>query len=109
MLEAVVYTIAVALFSFVILATTRVRHEPLLLLSCIPPVFAALIMGFTMAVYTWDNFGTPLALGALLLPGPVAWRLGRLYKSRDLLICIYLAWTIGMACALIAFQFPDLE
>ena len=106
MLEAVTYAVSIALFSFVIVATTRMRHD-MMMLACIPPVFVALIMGFIMAIYTWDTFGPFLAAAALLLPAPVAWRLGQFYGSRDLLICIYLAWTLGMGCALVAVQFPD--
>ncbi|MGE0222825.1 MAG: hypothetical protein AB7F35_14120 [Acetobacteraceae bacterium] len=109
MLEAVTYSASVALFSFVVLATPRLRHEPLMMLACIPPVFFALIMGFIMAIYLGDNYGTPLAMAALLLPGVAVWWLGRIYGARDLLICIYLAWALGMVFALLGFQFPDLE
>jgi hypothetical protein len=108
MQEALVYAAALALFSFVIVATARMQHE-MLILVCIPPVFVALVTGFIMAVYAWDSFGTAVVVPALLLPVPVAWRLGRLYSSRDLLIAIYLAWALAMVLALVAFGFPDAE
>jgi hypothetical protein len=46
-------------------------------------------------------------VGALVVPLPVAWRLGRIFTTRDLMIAIYLAWALGMVCALVAFRFPD--
>jgi hypothetical protein len=94
------------LFSFVIQATARMQHE-MLLLACIPPVFVALITGFVMAIYADVAFGTLLVLLALVLPWPLATRLGRRWTSRDLLISIYLAWAAGMVFALTAFGFPD--
>ena len=54
MLEATVYTVSVALFGFVIAGTARMRHD-MLILACIPPMFVALIVGFSMA-----PDGTPL-------------------------------------------------
>ena len=39
------------------LATARMRHD-VMLVFCIPPVFVALVMGFSMGIYAWDTFGT---------------------------------------------------
>jgi hypothetical protein len=44
---------------------------------------------------------------APVLPLPAAWLLSRRYSPRDLVISIYLAWAVGMVCALVAFSFPD--
>lgn len=106
MTEALTYLSALALFSFVVVAAALLRHEMLILVS-IPPVFMALITGFTMALYAADTFGLPPVGAALLLAVPPAWWLGRRFSSRDLLIAIYLAWACGMVLALIAFGFPD--
>ena len=106
MLEATVYTVSVALFGFVIAGTARMRHD-MLILACIPPMFVALIVGFSMAIYLWDTFGLALLLLALALPWPVVWRLSPRYSQRDLLIAIYLAWALAMVAALIGFGFPD--
>ncbi|HEY8289876.1 MAG TPA: hypothetical protein VIG49_11445 [Acetobacteraceae bacterium] len=106
MAEALTYFVTLTLFGFVIQATARMRHE-LLLLVCIPPMFVALVVGFIMAVYTWETFGAALVVIAVVLGFPAAWLCGRRYGPRDLLITIYLAWTVGMVCALVAFGFPD--
>jgi hypothetical protein len=104
--EPAAYFVTLMLFSFVVQATARMRHE-MLLLACIPPVFVALIMGFVMGIYAGDTFGALLVLTALALPWPLARMLGRRWTSRDLLIAIYLAWAAGMVFALTAFGFPD--
>ncbi|HXT81566.1 MAG TPA: hypothetical protein VN702_18520 [Acetobacteraceae bacterium] len=109
MAEALTYFVTLTLFGFVIQATARMRHE-MLLLACIPPMFVALVVGFIMAVYaweTWETFGPAMVMAAAVLGFPVAWLCGRRYGPRDLLITIYLAWTVGMVCALVAFGFPD--
>ncbi|HEX4179070.1 MAG TPA: hypothetical protein VHY57_11560 [Rhizomicrobium sp.] len=106
MLEGTAYFVTLAMFAFVIFGTAHVRHETLILM-CIPPMFVALIVGFTMWVYAFETFGLPMALAALVLPFPLAWRVWRRYSVRDLLIVIYLAWALGMVCALVAFSFPD--
>jgi hypothetical protein len=106
MMEAIVYSVSVALFGFVVAGAARMRHD-MLLLACMPPVFLALIVGFIMAVYLWDTHGLPPVLVALVVPWPLAWRLGNRYSPRDLLISIYLAWALAMVCALIGFSFPD--
>jgi hypothetical protein len=106
MLEGLTYFASLVLFGFVVLATTRVRHE-MLILACIPPVFVALVMGFVMAIYAGGRFGVPLVAVALALPIPAAWQLARRYSERDLLILIFLAWALGMVFALVAFGFPD--
>jgi hypothetical protein len=105
-MEPAVYSLTLALFSFVIVATARMKHD-MLLLACIPPVFVALVVGFVMAVYAGFTFGLAWVVVALLVPGPVAWWLGGRYSPRDLLISIYLSWAAGMVCALAAFAFPD--
>jgi hypothetical protein len=108
MLEGLTYSVTVALFSFVIVASARMSHD-VLILACIPPVFVAIIVGFIMGIYTWDNFGLAPVLAALGVSAPLGWRLGTRYSSRDLLLCIYLAWALGMVCALVAFGFPDAD
>lgn len=106
MQEALAYLTTLALFSFVIFASAMIRHE-MLLLVCIPPVFVALIMGFIMALYAGDTFGLVPTGVALVLGAPPAWWLARRLRSRDLLIAIYLVWSIALVVALIAFAFPD--
>ena len=106
MLEGATYFVTLTMFAFVIFGTAYVRHETLILM-CIPPMFVALVVGFTMWIYAFQTFGLPMPLAALVLPFPLAWRLGRRYAVRDLLIVIYLAWALGMVCALVAFSFPD--
>lgn len=106
MIEASTYLATLALFSCVVIGAAMIRHETLILVS-IPPVFVALITGFTMAVYAWDSFGLLPVAVALLLPVLPVWWFGRRFSLRDLLIAIYLAWTSGMVLALIAFSFPD--
>ena len=104
--EAAVYLLTLALFSFVIVASARMRHE-MMLLACIPPVFVASVVGFVMMLYAGDAFGA-LPTGAALAVGvPPGWLLARQFKSRDLLIAIYLGWAVGLVLALIAFGFPD--
>jgi hypothetical protein len=104
--EALAYLLTLALFSFVIVASARMRHE-MLLLACIPPVFVASIVGFIMALYAEDAFGAAQTVAALVLGGPPGWWLARRFKPRDLLIAIYLAWAVALVVALIAFGFPD--
>ena len=106
MTEALAYLLTLALFSFVIVASARLRHD-MLLLACFPPVFVAMVMGFTMAIYAEDAFGiipTGIAIG---LGAPPAWWLGQRLKARDLLVAIYLAWAVALALALVALTFPD--
>lgn len=106
MWEPITYFTALVLFSFVIFATARVRHETLIL-ACIPPMVVAVTVGFVMLIYAGDTFGWLAMIPALVLPLPVAWRLGPVCSTRDLLIAIYLAWALGMVVALVAFSFPD--
>ena len=100
------YLVSLALFSFVVQATARIRHE-MLLLACIPPVFVAAIMGFVMGIYAGETFGIAPVLIALAVPWPLAQRLGSRWSGRDLLIAIYLAWAIGLVTSLVALGFPD--
>jgi hypothetical protein len=104
--ESLTYLPTLALFSFVIVASARMRHE-MLLLGCFPPVFVAMIMGFTMAIYAGDTFGVLPTGVALALGAPPGWWLAKRLKARDLLIAIYLAWAVALVLALIAFEFPD--
>jgi len=106
MLEGVTYFVTLALFAFVIFGTAHVRHETLIL-ACIPPFFVAAIVGFVMWIYAFETFGLAEGVAAVALPFPVAWRLGRTFQVRDMLLMIYLAWALGMVCALLAFSFPD--
>jgi uncharacterized membrane protein YfcA len=104
--EAFAYLLTLALFSVVIVASARMRHE-MLLLACIPPVFVASIVGFIMALYAQDAFGAAPTGAALVLGGPPGWWLARRFQPRDLLIAIYLVWAVSLVVALIAFDFPD--
>jgi hypothetical protein len=106
MTEALAYLSTLGLFSFVVIGAALIRHEMLILVS-IPPVFVALITGFIMAIYAWDNFGLLPVAAALILPLPPALWFGRRWSSRDMLIAMYLAWASGMILAVIAFSFPD--
>ncbi len=82
------------------------RHD-VLLVFCIPPVFVAIIMGFTMGIYAWDTFGPLQALACPVLAWFGARELARRYGERDLLIAIYLVWAVGLAFAMVAVEFPD--
>jgi hypothetical protein len=104
--EALTYLLTLALFSFVIVASARMRHD-MLLLACIPPVFVASIVGFVMALYSGEAFGAAPTGAALAIGAPPGWWLARRFKPRDLLIAIYLAWAVALVVALIAFDFPD--
>lgn len=106
MLEGATYAVTLALFGFVVFATIWVKHE-MLILACIPPVFVAAIVGFMMWLYALETFGAAVPIISSLLPLPAARWLSRRYSARDLVITIYLAWALGMVCALVAFSFPD--
>lgn len=96
------------LFWLVLLGAGRMRHD-LLLVFCIPAVFVAIVMGFSMGIYAWDAFGTPQTLASPVLAWFGARELGRRYNARDLLIAIYLTWAVGLVAALIAIGFPDVD
>lgn len=96
------------LFWLVVLATARMRHD-VLLVFCIPAVFVAIILGFSMGIYAWDRFGTAAAMVSPLLAWFGARTLARRYTERDLLIAIYLVWVFGLVAALLAIGFPDSE
>jgi hypothetical protein len=98
----------VTLFWLVVLAAGRMRHDTLLVF-CIPAVFVAIVMGFSMGIYAWDTFGTLPALACPVLAWFGARQLARRYDSRDLLIAIHLIWAVGLVAALIATGFPDIE
>jgi hypothetical protein len=104
--EALAYLSTLALFSFVIVASGRMRHE-MLILACIPPVFVALIVGFFMALYASDTFGMAPTGAALAVGGLPGSLLARRFNSRDWLVAIYLVWAVALAVALTAFSFPD--
>ena len=106
MAEALAYLATLALFSFVIVGTARMRHE-MLLLACIPPVFVALIVGFVMTIYANDTFGSLSTAGSLLVGALSAWGLAKRLTPGNLLLAIYLAWAIALVLALTAFSFPD--
>ena len=106
LLEGATYFVTLALFAFVIFGTVYVRHETLIL-ACIPPFFVAAIVGFIMWIYAFETFGLAEGLVAIAVPFPVARHLGQRFTVRDMLIVIYLAWALGMVCALFAFSFPD--
>ena len=96
----------VTLFWLVVLATGRMRHD-LLLVFCIPAVFVAIVMGFSMGIYAWDAFGTIQAIICPVLAWFGARELARRYDARDFLIAIYLVWAVGLVFATIAVGFPD--
>jgi hypothetical protein len=98
----------VTLFWLVLLATARMRHD-LLLVFCIPAVFVAIILGFSMGIYAWDRFGTVPAVVSPVLAWFGARALARRYSERDLLIAIYLVWVVGLVAALFAIGFPDTD
>lgn len=104
--EASAYLLTLLLFSYVVAGSALMRHE-MLLLACIPPVFVALIVGFTMALYAGTAFGPGPTIAALAVGLPPAVWSARRLSARDLLIAIYLAWGMAVAVALLAFSFPD--
>jgi hypothetical protein len=104
--EAGAYLLTLLLFSYVICGSALLRHE-MLLLACIPPVFVALIVGFTMALYASATFGPVPTIAALAVGLPPAIRSARSLSERGLLIAIYLAWAVALVMALVAFSFPD--
>jgi hypothetical protein len=106
MAEALAYLPTLALFSFVIVASGRMKHD-MLLLACFPPVFVAMVMGFTMAIYSDDAFGLLPTVAAAAVGIPPGWWLANRLKARDLLIAIYLAWAVALVLALVALAFPD--
>jgi peptidoglycan/LPS O-acetylase OafA/YrhL len=104
--EALTYASAIALFSFVTVASGLMRDD-MLLLACIPPVFVALIMGFVMAVYAGDAFGIRPVAAALLAGAVAGWWLSRRIRPKDLLIAIYLGWAFALILVLVSSGFPD--
>ena len=104
--EGPVYFITITLFWVVVLAAARMRHE-FMLVGCIPAVFVAIVLGFSMGIYAWDSFGTAQAAISPVLAWFVAREVARRYGARDLLISIYLFWAVGLLFALIATGFPD--
>lgn len=94
------------LFWAVLWSAVRIRDE-FMLVACIPAVFVAIVMGFSMGIYAWDTFGTAQALLAPLVAWFGARELYRRYIPRDLLIAIYLTWAVGLVFATIAVGFPD--
>jgi hypothetical protein len=105
--ESLAYGVAVALFGFVVCASAFVRHE-MALLACIPPMFVALIVGFAMWIHLYGLAGIGAGVVALLPGYPAARLVARRFATRDLLINIYLAWSVAMVVALIGFSFPDM-
>jgi ABC-type dipeptide/oligopeptide/nickel transport system permease component len=104
--EALAYLPAIALFSFVTIASALMRHE-MLLLACMPAVFVALVMGFVMALYAQDAFGMAPVGGALAAVAVPGWWSGRRLRPKHLLIAIYLGWAAALVLALIGVGFPD--
>ena len=106
MLEAVVYGLVLATFSFVLVATARLGHD-LVALACVPPVFVSIVMGFVMGIYAWDAWGAAVVVPAAAVPGAVAWRVATDRAAKDVLLWIYLVWAVGLVLALVAMRFPD--
>ena len=89
-----------------VLAAARMRHD-VMLVFCIPAVFVAIVMGFSMGIYAWDTFGTLQALACPVVAWFGARELARRYDARDFLVAIYLVWVVGLVFAMIAVEFPD--
>lgn len=106
MLEAVVYGLVLATFSFVLVATARLGHD-LIALACIPPVFVSIVMSFVMGIYAWDSWGPAVVVPAAALPAVVAWQVATHRAPKDVLLSIYLVWAVGLVLALVAMRFPD--
>lgn len=106
MTEACAYLLALALFSFVVIGSAKMRDD-MLVLACFPPVFVAMIMGFIMAIYAGASFGAVPTGLAFVVGAPPAWWLANRMRSRDLLLAIYLAWAAALLLSLVAFGFPD--
>jgi peptidoglycan/LPS O-acetylase OafA/YrhL len=100
------YLPAIALFSFVTIASALMRHE-MLLLACMPAVFVASVPGFVMALDAQDAFGTAPVGGALAAGAVPGWWSGRRLRPKHLLIAIYLGWAAALVLALIGVGFPD--
>ena len=82
------------------------QHD-VMLVFCIPAVFVAIVMGFSMGIYAWDAFGTLQAVIGPILAWFGARELARRYTARDFLIAIYLVWAVGLLFATLAVAFPD--
>lgn len=106
MLEPLVYGLGLTSFGFTIVATARMKVD-IMLVACIPPVFVAMVMGFTMAIYAGATFGVAVPVAALMCGAIGAWYLPRHYTARDQLVAIYLAWVVGMVFTLIGVGMPD--
>ena len=82
------------------------RHETFLV-ACIPPVFVAFVLGFSMAIYAWDTFGTAQSVASAGVGWAGARAVARRYPPRDFLIVIWLTWAIALVFGLLAMGFPD--
>ena len=82
-------------------------EQDLLLIACIPAVFVAIVMGYTMGIYAMDSFGVAQALISAALGWIGARELARRFATRDLAVAIHLVWAVGLAVALVATNFPD--
>jgi hypothetical protein len=107
MLAELLYFLSIALFAFAVLAATQVPDSNWLIAS-IFPVFVALILGFTMSVYAWSEFGVPLGAGSLIVPLAAIVLTRRSLSARNLFIAICAAVTVGLICARFAFLAADL-
>jgi hypothetical protein len=107
MLAELLYFLSIALFAFAVLAATQVPDSNWLIAS-IFPVFVALILGFTMSVYAWSEFGVPLGAGSLIVPLAAIVLMRRSLSARNLFIAICAAVTVGLVCARFAILAADL-
>jgi hypothetical protein len=107
MLAELLYFVSIALFAFAVLAATQVPDSNWLIAS-IFPVFVALILGFTMSVYAWSEFGVPLGAGSLIVPLAAIVLMRRSLSARNLFIAICAAVVVGLVCARFAFLAADL-
>lgn len=94
------------LFWVVPLAAARLRHD-LGLVACIPAVFVAMVMGFSLGVYAWSAFGAVPSVASPIVAWFAARAMARRYPPRAFLLAIYLVWGAALIFALIAVNFPD--
>ena len=95
-----------AIFWLTVFAAGRMRHD-LLLVICMPAVFVAIVMGFSMGIYALDTFGVAQAVIAAVAGWFGARKLARRYVARDFAIAIHLVWAVGLVLSLAAVNFPD--
>jgi hypothetical protein len=107
MLAPLLYFISIALFAYAVLQTTQVPESNWLIAS-IFPVFISLVMGFTMSIYAWSEYGWPMGVGSLILPLVAVALIRRSLSVRNMFIAICASVLVGLVCARLAFIAADL-